>query len=87
MLAPTARALVEGSVPDGSEQGLYVSTQTTVSVLGLDEARLLIERGVAAGFVTRVREAWGKANRLLPGDYLDVHTRRLLLEKLSLIHI
>ncbi len=39
--------------------------------------------GVAAGFVTRVREAWGKANRLLPGDYLDVHTRRLLLEKRS----
>jgi len=37
--------------------------------------------GVAAGFVTRVREAWSRANRLLPGDYLDLHTRRLLLEK------
>jgi hypothetical protein len=39
--------------------------------------------GVAAGFVTRVREAWAKANRLLPADYLDVHTRRLLLEQRS----
>ena len=37
--------------------------------------------GVAAGFVARVREAWSRANRLLPGDYLDLHTRRLLLEK------
>lgn len=38
---------------------------------------------VAAGFVIRVREAWLRANRALPADYLDVHTRRLLLEQRS----
>ena len=39
--------------------------------------------GVAAGFVARVREAWVKSHRLLPADYLDIHTRRLLLEQRS----
>jgi RNA polymerase primary sigma factor len=34
-----------------------VSTQTSVSVLALDEARLLVERGVAAGFVTHEQVA------------------------------
>ena len=36
---------------------------------------------VAAGFVERVRDAWTKANRLLPADYLDVHARRILLDQ------
>jgi hypothetical protein len=39
--------------------------------------------GVAAGFITRLREAWNKAHRILPADYLEVHTRRLLLEQRS----
>ncbi len=39
--------------------------------------------GVASGFVTRLREAWTSVRRLLPADYLDVHTRALLLEKRS----
>ncbi len=38
-------------------------------------------REVAHGFIGRVREAWSKANRLLPADYLDHHTRRLLLDQ------
>ncbi|MBK9262712.1 MAG: DUF2169 domain-containing protein [Polyangiaceae bacterium] len=36
---------------------------------------------VAANFSVRVREAWMKANRMLPSDYLDVHSRRVLLEQ------
>jgi len=36
---------------------------------------------VAASFSIRVREAWIKANRMLPPDYLDVHSRRVLLEQ------
>ncbi|MDC0743046.1 DUF2169 family type VI secretion system accessory protein [Polyangium mundeleinium] len=36
---------------------------------------------VAASFSLRVREAWAKANRMLPPDYLDVHSRRVLLER------
>jgi hypothetical protein len=36
---------------------------------------------VAANFSLRVREAWTKANRMLPSDYLDVHSRRVLLEQ------
>ena len=36
---------------------------------------------VAASFSMRVREAWTKANRMLPSDYLDVHSRRVLLEQ------
>lgn len=36
---------------------------------------------VAASFSLRVRDAWIRANRILPPDYLDVHTRRVLLEQ------
>jgi hypothetical protein len=36
---------------------------------------------VAASFSMRIREAWVKANRMLPSDYLDVHSRRVLLEQ------
>ncbi len=36
---------------------------------------------VAANFAMRVRDAWNKANRMLPPDYLDVHSRRVLLEQ------
>lgn len=36
---------------------------------------------VAASFSLRVRDAWIKANRMLPPDYLDVHSRRVLLEQ------
>ncbi len=36
---------------------------------------------VAANFSLRIREAWTKANRMLPSDYLDVHSRRVLLEQ------
>jgi len=36
---------------------------------------------VAANFSLRVREAWTKANRFLAADYLDVHSRRVLLEQ------
>ncbi|HRI65801.1 MAG TPA: hypothetical protein PK156_16255, partial [Polyangium sp.] len=36
---------------------------------------------VAANFSLRIREAWTKANRFLPPDYLDVHSRRVLLEQ------
>jgi hypothetical protein len=37
---------------------------------------------VAAGWTARVREAWIKApNRTLSADYLETHTRRLLLEQ------
>ncbi|MDI3289884.1 hypothetical protein QHF83_41605, partial [Polyangium sp. 15x6] len=36
---------------------------------------------VAANLSLRVREAWAKANRMLPPDYLDVHSRRVLLEQ------
>jgi hypothetical protein len=38
---------------------------------------------VAGGFVASVREAWTRSSRLLPPDYLDVNTRRLLLEQRS----
>jgi|GEM_PF-1079563 len=36
---------------------------------------------VAANFSLRVRDAWVKANRMLAPDYLDVHSRRVLLEQ------
>jgi hypothetical protein len=36
---------------------------------------------VAAGFIARLRDAWSKASRILPADYLDHHTRRLLLDQ------
>lgn len=36
---------------------------------------------VAASFSMRIREAWIRANRILSPDYLDVHTRRVLLEQ------
>ncbi|MFO0586244.1 MAG: DUF2169 domain-containing protein [Polyangiaceae bacterium] len=36
---------------------------------------------VAASFSARIREAWQRANRALSTDYLDVHTRRVLLEQ------
>jgi hypothetical protein len=36
---------------------------------------------VAANFSLRVREAWTKANRFLAPDYLEVHSRRVLLEQ------
>lgn len=36
---------------------------------------------VAANFSLRIREAWTKANRFLAADYLDVHSRRVLLEQ------
>jgi hypothetical protein len=38
---------------------------------------------VVEGLITRVREAWGKANRLLPAGYLETHPERLLLEQRS----
>jgi hypothetical protein len=36
---------------------------------------------VASSFSLRIRDAWMKANRMLPADYLDVHSRRVLLEQ------
>lgn len=36
---------------------------------------------VALGFIARLRDAWAKASRILPADYLDHHTRRLLLDQ------
>ena len=36
---------------------------------------------VVEGLIARVREAWGKANRLLPPSYLETHPERLLLEQ------
>jgi hypothetical protein len=36
---------------------------------------------VTLGLITRLREAWSKASRILPADYLDHHTRRLLLDQ------
>ena len=36
---------------------------------------------VAASFSIRVRDAWVKANRMLAPDYLDIHSRRVLLEQ------
>lgn len=36
---------------------------------------------VAANFCMRIRDAWSKANRHLAPDYLDVHSRRVLLEQ------
>ncbi len=39
---------------------------------------------VAAGWSGRIREAWVKApNRMLPADYLEANTRRVLLEQRS----
>jgi hypothetical protein len=38
---------------------------------------------VAGGLVASVRDAWTRSSRLLPPDYLDVNTRRLLLEQRS----
>ncbi len=35
---------------------------------------------VASSFLARIREAWAKTNRTLPADYLDVQSRRVLLE-------
>ena len=36
---------------------------------------------VALGFIARLHEAWSKASRILPSDYLDHHARRLLLDQ------
>jgi hypothetical protein len=36
---------------------------------------------VAAGLIARLREAWARATRILPADYLDHHARRLLLDQ------
>ncbi len=36
---------------------------------------------MALGLITRLREAWAKATRILPADYLDHHARRLLLDQ------
>lgn len=36
---------------------------------------------VAANFSVRVREAWVKANKYFAPDYLDIHTKRVLLEQ------
>jgi hypothetical protein len=36
---------------------------------------------VVDGLVLRVREAWSKANRLLPPTYLDAHAERVLLSQ------
>ncbi|MRG94934.1 DUF2169 family type VI secretion system accessory protein [Polyangium spumosum] len=36
---------------------------------------------VTTGFVQRVRDAWSSANRLMPPDYLVMHTERLLLNQ------
>ena len=36
---------------------------------------------VTLGLIARLREAWSKASRILPADYLDHHTRRLLLDQ------
>jgi len=36
---------------------------------------------VAASFSLRVREAWNRANQMLPPDYLGTHSRRILLEQ------
>jgi hypothetical protein len=36
---------------------------------------------VVDGLVSRVKEAWGKANRMLPASYIDTHTTRVLLEQ------
>lgn len=36
---------------------------------------------VVHGFTQKVHEAWQSANRLLPGDYLVVHTERVLLNQ------
>ncbi|MEP7125203.1 MAG: DUF2169 domain-containing protein [Byssovorax sp.] len=36
---------------------------------------------MALGLGTRLREAWSKASRILPADYLDHHTRRILLDQ------
>jgi hypothetical protein len=39
------------------------------------------EADVAASFVVRLREAWCKAQKSLPNDYIDSHARRLLLQE------
>ena len=39
------------------------------------------EAEVAASFVARLREAWVKAQKSLPNDYIDLHARRLLLQQ------
>lgn len=39
------------------------------------------EPDVARGFVVRLRDAWSKAQKTLPNDYIDVHARRLLLKQ------
>ena len=36
---------------------------------------------IVEGFIERLREAWSKANRLLPPTYLETHTERMLLEQ------
>ncbi|HZF48971.1 MAG TPA: DUF2169 domain-containing protein [Polyangiaceae bacterium] len=36
---------------------------------------------VVDGLVTSVKEAWSKANRMLPATYIDTHTTRVLLEQ------
>ncbi len=36
---------------------------------------------IVEGFIERMREAWSKANRLLPPTYLETHTERMLLEQ------
>ncbi len=36
---------------------------------------------VADGLISRIREAWSRANRLLPATYLETHPERALLEQ------
>lgn len=37
--------------------------------------------GIAEGLTEKVREAFASAKRMVPGDYLDAHTERMLLEQ------
>lgn len=41
---------------------------------------------VAMSFSARVRDAWVRANRILSPDYLDIHSRRVLLEQRKYQH-
>lgn len=75
----TLKVLVRAAAP------LAVGDKKLKETLDIAEEALATPLGsspeVAATFSARVRDAWIKANRILAPDYLDVHSRRVLLEQ------
>ena len=75
----TLRAIIGAATPlAAGDKKLKATIELVTEMI---ETPLQGSPEIVEGFIERMREAWGKANRHLPATYLDTHTDRILLEQ------